>query len=177
MAQAAEFPTCTLDLRQSEINGDGLETSDCLSIKMIDNKKRSLQSAISGLEKRLGPLSRQRQDLTTVADSVGAWIQLLHDSDRGKSGIPVLESVKDRCDEITPALLDDNSAFSQAVQRLHKANVPGWGEVEKCVHKLQGEVEGVFAEESTYNGKFVEDTRELMGRARGICHALLQLYY
>ena len=177
MASTAELTTNSLSLRQKGVNGSGLETSDGMSIKMIDSKRRDLQNSISGLEKRLTPLSRQREDLKFLVKSVNNWLKILHESERANSGIPVLRSVKEGCDDITPHLHNNNSEFNLVVQRLGKVNVPCFDEIQKNLKILKKEIRHVVENESTYHGKYVEDMREILGRVNGIASALLELYF
>ena len=174
---ATELSSSSLHLRQLGATGNGLETSHALSMKMIATNKLQLQKAVGRLEKMQSPMKTQRDDLLFVVAIMQDWIQVLHESERGHSGVPVLRSVKDGCNEITPRLNSNTSDLNQAVQRLSKTSVPRIAHVQKCLKDLRKEIRAVFDNESTYNGKFVEDLRGTMGNIIGTANALLALYY
>ncbi|EDO35105.1 predicted protein [Nematostella vectensis] len=158
--------------------GGGLEASKHMSMKMIETKKEGLQKIVTNLEKRLDPLRKQRDDLKLMLNYVNDWIRVLHETDRGHSGVPVLRSARDGCDMmITPHLNESSSEFNQAVFRLESAEIPCFAHVQQLLKQLRKEIRVVFQKESTYNGKFVEDAREMMGRIIGIISAILGFYY
>ena len=174
---AVELSSSSLHLRQLGTTGNGLETSHALSMKMIATNKQHLQKAVGRLEKMQSPMKKQRDDLLFLVATMEDWVQILHESERGHSGVPVLRSVKEGCNEITPSLNSNNSDINQAVQRLSKASVPRIAHVQKCLKGLRKEIRAVFDNENTYNGKFVEDVRETMGDITGTANALLALFY
>lgn len=174
---AVELTSSSLHLRQLGTTGNGLETSHGLSMKMNANNKQQLQKAVGRLEKMQSPMKKQCEDLLFVVSTMEDWIQILHESERGHSGVPVLRSVKEGCNEILPCLSNNNSALNQALQRLSKASVPRIAHVQKCLKDLRKEIRAVFDNENTYNGKFVEDVREKIGSVIGTANALIALYY
>ncbi|XP_068700573.1 uncharacterized protein [Montipora capricornis] len=174
---AVELSSNSLNLRHLGATGNGLETSHGLSMKMIDNNKHNLQKAVNRLEKIQSPMKKQCEDLFFIVATMEDWIQILHESERGHSGVPLLRSVKEGCHEILPNLNNNNSDLNQAVQRLSKASVPRIAHVQKCLKDLREEIRAVFDNENTYNGKFVEDVRDKMGSIVGTADALLALYY
>ncbi|XP_078373141.1 uncharacterized protein LOC144656773 [Oculina patagonica] len=174
---AVEFSSNSLHPRQLGTTGDGLETSHALSMKMICTNKQRLQKTVGRLEKMQGPMKKQRDDLLFLVATMDEWIKILHESERGHSGVPVLRSVKEGCSDITPSLNSNNSELNQTVQRLSKASVPRIAHVQKYLKDLRKEIRAVFDEENTYNGKFVEDVRETIGDIIGTANALLALYY
>lgn len=177
VAVAVELSSNSLHLRQLGITGNGLETSHALSMKMIATNKQRLQKAVGRLEKMQNPMKKQSEDLLFIVAKMEDWIQILHESERGHSGVPVLRSVKEGCNEIMPSLNSNNSDLNQAVQRLSKASVPRIAHVQKCLKGLRKEIRAVFDNENTYNGKFVEDVREKIGSIIGTANALIALYY
>ena len=176
-AVAAELSSSSLNLRQLGTTGAGLETSSALSMKMLSTNKQTLQKTVGGLEKMRSPMKTQREDLLFLVATLDEWSIILHESERGHSGVPVLRSVKEGCNEITPSLNSNNSELNQAVQRLSKASVPCIEHIQKCLKDLRKEIRAIFDNESTYNGKFVEDVRGNIGKVIGTANALLALYY
>lgn len=174
---AVELSSNSLHLRQLNTTGNGLETSYALSMKMIATNKQHLQKTVGRLEKMQSPMKKQCEDLLFLVATMEDWIQIMDESERGHSGVPVLRSVKEGCNEITPSLNSNNSELNQAVQRLSKASLPRIGHVQKCLKDLRKEIRVVFDNENTYNGKVVEDVREKMGNVIGTANALLALYY
>lgn len=174
---AVELSSNSLNLRQLGATGNGLESSHGLSMKMIANNKQHLQKAVGRMEKIQGPMKKQCEDLLFIVTTMEDWIQILHESERGHSGVPLLRSVKGRCSEILPNLSNNNSDLNQAVQRLSKASVPRIAHVQKCLKDLREEIRVVFDNENTFNGKFVEDVRGKMGNIIGTADALTVLYY
>ncbi|XP_031561642.1 uncharacterized protein LOC116297535 [Actinia tenebrosa] len=156
----------------------GLESSTSMSMKMIETRKNGLQKIVSGLERRVVPLQRQKEDLQLVLNTVNNWVQVLNDTQRWNSGVPILRSAKENCDDlITPYLNDSDSDFNQAVFRLGSAEIPGFAQAQKLLKSIRHEIRVIFEKESTFNGKFVEDVRVLMGQVTGIISAILGLYY
>lgn len=174
---AVELSSSSLHPRQLGITGDGLETSHALSMKMICTNKQRLQKTVGRLEKMQGPMKKQRDDLLFLVATMEEWSLIMHESERGHSGVPILRSVKEGCNEIRPSLNSNNSQLNQTVQRLSKASVPRIAHVQKCLKDLRKEIRAVFDDENTYNGKFVEDVRETIGNVIGTSNALIALYY
>lgn len=158
--------------------GGGLESRTAMSMKMIESRKNGLQKIVSGLDRRVVPLQRQKEDLQLVLNTVNNWVQVLNDTERWNSGVPILRSAKENCDDlITPFLNDSDSEFNQAVFRLGSAEIPGFAHAQKLLKSIRHEIRVIFEKESTFNGKFVEDVRVLMGQVTGIVSAILGLYY
>lgn len=146
-------------------------------MKMICTNKQRLQKTVGRLEKMQGPMKKQRDDLLFLVATMEEWSLIMHESERGHSGVPILRSVKEGCNEIRPSLNSNNSQLNQTVQRLSKASVPRIAHVQKCLKDLRKEIRAVFDDENTYNGKFVEDVRETIGNVIGTSNALIALYY
>lgn len=155
-----------------------MESSTNMSIKMIDSQRTGLQKIVTGMEKRFIPLKRQKEDLELVLKTVNDWVQVFHETERGNSGVPILRSAKENCDDlVTPYLNEAESDFNHAVFRLSSAEIPCFAHAQKLLKSLRHEIRVVFEKESTYNGKFVEDVRVIMGKITGIISAILALYY
>ena len=155
-----------------------MESSTTMSLKMIDTQKSGLQKIVTGMEKRFVSLQRQREDLELVLETVNDWVQVFHETERWNSGVPILRSAEENCDNlITPYLNEGESDFNQAVFRLSSAEIPCFAHAQKLLKSLRREIRVVFEKESTFNGKFVEDVRVIMGQITGIISAILVLYY
>lgn len=160
------------------ITGEGMESSTTMSLKMIDSQRDNLQKIVTAMEKRFIPLKRQKEDLELVLTSVNDWILVFHETERWNSGVPILRSARENCDDlITPYLNEAESEFNQAVFRLDSADIPCFAHVQKLLKLLRHEIRVVFEKESTFNGKFIEDVRVILGKITGIITAILALYY
>jgi oligoendopeptidase F len=164
--------------RLTETTGEGMEFSAAMSMRMIENRRNGLQKLVNGMERRIVPLQRQKEDLQLVLNTVNNWVQVLHETERWNSGVPILRSAKENCDDlITPYLNDSESEFNQAVFRLSSAEIPCFAHAQKLLKSVRREIRKIFEKESTFNGKFVEDVRVIMGQVTGIVSAILGLYY
>ncbi|KAK3730098.1 hypothetical protein QZH41_003643 [Actinostola sp. cb2023] len=160
------------------ITGEGMESSTTMSLKMIDSQRAGLQKIVTGMERRFVPLQRQKEDLELILKTVNAWVQVFHETERWNSGVPILRSAKENCDDlITPYLNESESDFNKAVFRLSSAEIPCFAHAQKLLKSLRREIRVVFDKESTFNGKFVEDVRVIMGQITGIISAILDLFY